>query len=343
MSRSPRRAVFCGAAAQLLVGLGLAVGAAVTHAETLTVATWNIANLHHEDGVALRDRAVRRQAVDYRRLAQVADGLSADIVMLQEIGSPRALARVFPSGKWHLIVSDRYAPGSEDRAPRERDIHTAVALARTRFAVAPKVHTVEALAVHHLDVYGDRATSRSTRAGIALTVRFGGRDVSVLGVHLKSGCHQYRLDPVEDQQRRSGKVWGSRFDCRTLVAQRAVLESWIEQQHALGRGVIVAGDFNRRLNLRVGSDQRAEDFWRELNDGTPRGLDLRLGPAGRDDVCWAAHRKRFTEHIDFVIHDAGLVATIRKLGLGHDDNRRYAGRQRQRLSDHCPVVARFSS
>jgi hypothetical protein len=72
--------------------LGLAVPA---HAD-LRIGTWNIANLHHEDDVPLRPGAQARDAEDFARLGAYAASLDLDIVALQEIGSTRALARIFP-------------------------------------------------------------------------------------------------------------------------------------------------------------------------------------------------------------------------------------------------------
>jgi len=71
--------------------------------ETLTggwrIGTWNIANLHHESGVALRDGSVARDDVDFDRLAAFAADLDLDIIALQEIGSPAAAARIFPENR----------------------------------------------------------------------------------------------------------------------------------------------------------------------------------------------------------------------------------------------------
>lgn len=317
-------------------------------ADGLTLATWNVADLHHETDEPLRDWSVARKDVDYLRLAATARRLEADVIALQEIGSPAALERIFPSEDYHLIVSDRYVPGSEMLSPEERDIFTALAISRAAFPKLPDVRTVPAFSIQHIGISRDGTAEsvRPTRSAMQVDFEHEGRKISFLNVHLKSSCHQYPLRDVEDQDSLSGRVFRSRFDCRTLKAQLAILENWIEARHALGHHVVVAGDFNRRLNLVHGDPARYEDFWTELNDGTPTGLELSKGPEGKDFACWPNHKSRYEEHIDLIVADNALLRSFasvafEKLGLGHDDAPEYANGDRKRLSDHCPVVLRL--
>lgn len=333
---------------RLLLALiaGLLIGPPAS-GETLSMATCNIANLHHESGVPLRDGAAWRDGEDYMRLEAIGEDLNVDIVALQEIGSPAALARIFPDDRWHLFISDRYVAGSENDPAGDRDIYTALALSKERFSTSPLVETVDALSLRHLELGRDGAISdRPTRAAMALETRIGGAEAIILNVHLKSSCHGFSLDPVEDQSFTTGRPFGSRFDCRTLAAQRAILENWIELQTALGKKVIVVGDFNRRLNQQLSTPARDEHFWADLSDGTPDGLSLAKGSEGKDTICWPEHKRRFEENIDFIVYDRALEdvtnsIVIAKRGLGHDKDPKYAGYDRAKLSDHCPVVGRF--
>ena len=326
-----------------------AIGAATqAPAGGLTFATWNIADLHHETGIALRNGSVAREDVDYVRLAATAKRLEADVIALQEVGSPKALGRIFSPGDYHLIVSDRYESGDEARPPEERDIFTALAISKATFPELPDVETVSAFALQHIELTRDGSAEsiRPTRSAMQVEFEHEGHRISFLNVHLKSSCHQYPLRDVEDENFFNERPYPSRFDCRTLKAQLAILENWVEAKHALGRRVVVAGDFNRRLNLAYRNPTRHEDFWAELNDGTPRDLDLSKGPEDLDFVCWPSHAERFKEHIDLIIADSAFLqafATVEfeKLGLGHDDAPEYADNERKRLSDHCPVVLRL--
>lgn len=331
------------------IGFALLASAPVT-ADELTFASWNIANLHHETGIALRDRAVAREELDYDRLAIVAAGLNADIIGLQEIGSYAALERVFPASDYHLILSDRYQIGHENRPPEERDIFTALAISKDRFPILPEVTTVSAFSLQHIELSrdGNSADIRPTRSAMHVEFELDGRTISFLNVHLKSSCHQYTLRDVEDGNFFNGSAFGSRFDCRTLKAQLAILENWIEVQHALGKQVVVAGDFNRRLNMTYRNPTRHEDFWAELNDGQPNNLNLSKGPEGLDNVCWPKHEGRFAEHIDLFVADTAFLDAFNtvefdKVGMGFDEAPEYADNARQRLSDHCPIRLRVAT
>ncbi|KZK95020.1 MULTISPECIES: endonuclease/exonuclease/phosphatase family protein [unclassified Pseudovibrio] len=316
-------------------------------ADTLRIGTWNIANLHHEEGVPLRDRAFARDAEDYARLAMVAKELDLDIAALQEIGSPAALLKVFPSDQYHLVVSDRYQQGDENRPESERDIFTAMVFAKDTFPSAPEVSSFSPMSIEHVDISrSGNPTVRPTRAAMVASLEFNGQPLKVMGVHLKSSCHQYPLSPIEDQSADRQQTYHSRFDCRTLNAQLNVLENWIEQQDATGVATVVLGDFNRRMNLTDKQGNASDDFWINLNDGTPNDLELTKGPLGKDELCWPQHAKRYDEHIDFVVYSNKAEAkaqtvTVQKVSMGYEDDPKYQGKNQQRLSDHCPVVAQF--
>ena len=311
--------------------------------ELIKVVSWNIANLHHEPGVPLRNGAVQRDEIDYQRLRQVIEDLDADILALQEIGSPAALGRIVPEEKYHLIVSGRYQQGNESLPPQQRDIFVAFAISKKTFPRLPKVQTLDALSIWHLDLYNGKPVERKTRAAMVVEFELEGLPVKLLAVHLKSFCHGWPLFPVVDENAETKKAFGSRFDCRTLMAQHAILENWLEQQAAQGIATIVAGDFNRRMNLPSSDSGDADHFWKELNDGNPSGLEFVKGPKGKDDVCWPFHEKRFEDHIDFVVVDKTLLRNGRsvefvKVSMGYEDDPRYEGKAQQKLSDHCPVV-----
>jgi endonuclease/exonuclease/phosphatase family metal-dependent hydrolase len=328
----------------LIAAFMSAVLAASGEARTLRIGTWNIANLHHEEGVPLRNGAEPRDAEDFSRLRAFAASLNLDIVALQEIGSPRALERIFPAGDYHLVISKRYRPGDEDRPPNERDIFTAFAVKKATFPEFPKIESVDALGILHVGFDRDGTpSSRPTRDGMAMDLKIGDRNVKLLDVHLKSSCHVHSLEPVFDESQ-SGTDNKLRFDCRTVVAQAMILENWLEQQVQIGNSVIVLGDFNRQFNRFDGQSTRKDHFWRMINDGAPNSLTLRKGPLGKNTTCWPAPHGMFhDEHIEFVVFDGSLDPWIKevdivKVGMPHADDPKYAGTKGQKLSDHCPVV-----
>src|SRR5262245_58976958 len=161
-------------------------------AAELRIGTWNIANLHHEDGVPLRAGAQPRDAQDYDRLKAIGASLNLDIVALQEIGSPRALTRIFPDTEYHLVMSGLYKPGDENRPAAQRDIYTAFAIKKTTFPTIPNIESLRALALDHVAVDGGTAATRPTRDGLVMDLRLGNRDVKLMNVDLKSACHRPR-------------------------------------------------------------------------------------------------------------------------------------------------------
>lgn len=315
--------------------------------QPLTFATWNIANLHHQTGVALRPGAPKRTDADFEWLRLMAASLDADVIALQEIGSPAALARVLPAREYHLVMSDRYAPGDELRSPMVRDIYTAFAFRRSVFPKVPKVETVSALALEKIQVDENAVLQDggSARAGMAVEFTFGDKTYAILNVHLKSGCDNGPIwedesDLPGDGIRFKHKV----FACRTLVAQAELIENWQEIQYAKGNRVVMLGDFNRRLNWIDRNDpNKRDEIWMDLNDANPVKV-FRKGPA---DVleCWVDHEKGLAQTIDFIIAESEAMsvneaASIQKIdyatiGLPPGD---YTGDNYYRISDHCPVV-----
>jgi endonuclease/exonuclease/phosphatase family metal-dependent hydrolase len=330
--------------ADLLFILAGLVTCSTAQAEDIRFGTWNITNLHHESGVPLRNGAVPRDDEDFERLREFAASLKLDIVALQEIGSPTALSRIFPAEDYHLMISEDYVEGSETAPAQERDIYTAFAVRKEAFPQPPEVTTIDALGIRHLTVDRDgKPQARRVRSGLVMRLEGAGEPVELMNVHLKSVCNANSLDPVYDT-RRDGTVQSNRYDCRTLLAQTAILENWIEQRQQLGIGVIVLGDFNRQLNRTTGTDH----MWQMLDDATPAGLDLVKAPESPDTVCWPEpHAGFFPSNIDFVVFQASLSdrideASIQKVGIPNADDPRYAGENNERLSDHCPVVGVLS-
>jgi len=326
-----------------LVVVFLIFSASAVSAAELRIGAWNIANLHHEDGVPLRPGAQPRDAQDYDRLKVIAATLNLDIAALQEVGSPRALTRIFPDTEYHLVISPLYKTGDENRPAAQRDIYTAFAIKKTTFPTIPNIESLRALALDHVAVDQDgKPSSRPVRDGLVMNLRLGNRDVKLLNVHLKSSCNAPSLNPVFDESKK-GKANKNRYDCRTLAAQALILENWLEQQVEVGQSIVMLGDFNRQLN-RISSANRPDHFWSSINDGAPNGLQLRKGPLGKNTTCWPRpHRLFHDEHIEFVIFDASLdqvidPANISKVGMPHADDPKYAGELGQKLSDHCPVV-----
>lgn len=83
--------------------------------------------------------------------------------------------------------------------------------ANDRFSVPPETSSLEALAITHIGFDRDGAPGfRPTRAGIVAELSVSGERVKLLGGHLKSFCHRWSLEPIQDQNA-SGKPYDSRW------------------------------------------------------------------------------------------------------------------------------------
>ncbi len=108
----------------------------LVHADELIIGAWNIADLHHEDGVEARPGiGTRRDAEDFDTIRKYAnqfgrDGEPADVIALQEIGTEEGAYRIFPRDNYQILMSSRYFNDGGTGG----DIYTAIAI-RTDSAV----------------------------------------------------------------------------------------------------------------------------------------------------------------------------------------------------------------
>jgi len=148
------------------------------------------------------------------------------------------------------------------------------------------------------------------RAGLDATLVFpGGATLRLLAVHLKTGCH---TDPLSSS---------NRPQCALLARQIPVVAAWESARSAEGVPFMVIGDFNRVM---------------DQNDAMSRALQaaapLLRATEGQSDPCWDG--QPFIDHIflggparAWLVPGSLRIMTYR----GNDP------RDRDQLSDHCPV------
>lgn len=196
----------------LLLLLALPVQAA-----EIKLATWNIAWLTPRpagDPALPRDLAAR-DASDWRRLAEYARRLEADILAVQEVDGPEALARILPERDYAFFFA------------READVQ------RTGFAVRRGLRVLQNPDLEELDTAPQARFS--LRRGTDVTVFPNGTPLRLLSVHLKAGC-------------REGPIAASRgVDCEVLARQSRILADWVRERRREGIAFAILGDFNRRM------------------------------------------------------------------------------------------------
>ncbi len=152
---------------------------------------------------------------------------------------------------------------------------------------------------------------RSLRSGADITLVLPGGRLRLLNVHLKTGCHGQRLN-------------ADTRNCATLQRQVPALQGWLAQRREELAPFVLLGDLNRRMDGR-------DDFLEALRSVAP----LTRATEGQASPCWGGGA-----FIDHLLAGgparAWLVPGSLRVMVYREDRS-----QQDRLSDHCPVSARF--
>jgi len=154
------------------------------------------------------------------------------------------------------------------------------------------------------------------RAGLDAVLHFpGGQDLRVLAVHLKSGCARGDI---------AGVVTGLDA-CADLSRQIPKVADWVAARAREGGAFAVLGDFNRELD-------RPEAMGAAFAAAAPM---VRV-TQGFANPCWGG--EGFIDHIFAGGTARGWVVPGSMKVLVYTET---ADRERERLSDHCPVSVRM--
>ena len=281
-------------------------------AAEVRIASWNLNNLHYLENKPLRKNAPERSAEDLDTLRHYFARLDADIVALQEVNGPMAAALLFPDTDYEVYFSGRYAQDL-DQGSETDHIYTGFAVRR---GVFDHVRAVDQAELSVLTPKG-----RPVRHGVELLVERDGKKLSLLNVHLKSGCFARSLEPARTPA------------CDTLARQRAPLEQWIDETYGSGVPFVVLGDFNRAFDVYGATDH----MWEELNDDSPVGLALRRLPFRREPACWAGTSAHHDHPIDFFVFGPRAWELVNRDSFTEVVfEAKDADPKRGTPSDHCP-------
>jgi endonuclease/exonuclease/phosphatase family metal-dependent hydrolase len=265
----------------------------------LRLATWNLENLHAEDGQSTytgADPSVTRVAVDYERLRCYVRLFDPDILAVQEVDGEAALRRVVDTEVYDVHVDDR------PKGMLNGQQNTGFAFKRGLTVTRQPDFTA-------LDIRGDG----SLRYGARIDLVHNGRTLKLMSVHLKSGCFENTTTSAA---------------CPTLLAQIPVLEGWIDEAARGAEPFIVLGDFNRRFN--VPGDQ----VWAELDDSEPENADLTTLTKEMPVSC---RTNEFAEFIDHIVLDRRATPWADRTSFRQLTYRQADREVWDKLSDHCPV------
>ncbi|MFK7866070.1 MAG: endonuclease/exonuclease/phosphatase family protein [Alphaproteobacteria bacterium] len=273
----------------------------------LRIISWNVQRLSPLNSKT--NKAGHRTPAQLSLLADMLDALDADMVFLQEISSSLALRPLLPDTH-HAILS---AAG--------RNMKQAILI---RKPLLPYIRPITLASLNN---------TGTVRDGIGLAFDFGAHQVSVLGVHLKSSCHQRPLSYPSAA-------------CKQLQAQLKILKNWISARIDADDAFIIVGDFNRRLDLEPTPNSAfiykpsahynpLDWMWPALFDENASGYAASLVRPNRFQRS-KCHHGKYQYFIDHMIMNelaAGLIAL--------DSFKEYLVdlplHTQKSLSDHCPI------
>ena len=279
------------------------------NAETLKIATWNIAWLgSHKNN--------ERAPSDYQELARYAKQLDADVIALQEVENASYAKKVFGDDYNYYFSTKDWVQ-------------------RVGYAVRKTTdYSVTSTEYRKLDV-------GRVRYGMDLLLSKGDKKIRLLAVHLKSGCFEIPLDikNIESMPYSTIKESKTKDDCYIHSRQIKPLESWIDQRAAENVPFIVLGDFNRRFAIEIEkSFSEEQGLWQAIDDdGTE---DMWSPTLSTNSQCWSGYYKDYIDHIvldpkaqSFYVEDS-----LDQLVF----DQKYSRELSQNLSDHCPISIKLN-
>ncbi|MBC3765220.1 endonuclease/exonuclease/phosphatase family protein [Neptunicella marina] len=216
-----------------------------TQSQPLKVATWNMEHFAFPINNGCRPRSEQ----EITQIRQYLKSVNADIYAVEEVSSVEALRQVFPEDQWNIIFSQR--PDSESYECRGSGYHSTQQKVGLVLRKNIEVEKSTQQSEFGLDNPG-------LRYGVSATVKTSFGPLTILALHLKSGCF---VDDYSSSDKQS---------CQTLAQQVPQLTSWIKQQETKGTPYMFLGDFNHRLSAPYNR------FTREINASKSASSQLRL-------------------------------------------------------------------
>ncbi len=311
----------------------------------MIVATWNAENLFRPgSGAGPADDAAYERKL--QTLAQVIDELAPDVLALQEVGQPEALADLVLrlEGDCEVALS---------RFPDDRGIRTAF-LSRTPPTDVTDVRELPPR-LEPVQVHDDGTRLGTTGRGLLrIRVEPEGRPVDLVTGHLKSKLLSYaagRFEPRDEDERARYGAYALNLRAAEAATLRAYANDLLDGE-GRSRAVVVLGDLN----------DEAQAATTQILLGPP-GSEIGTGGFGQDDRgdAWRLwnlaplipEERRFTrvyrgrpEMIDHILVSHELVKRVESVDTVGAEPRSItddrAARRNEPASDHRPVVARFA-
>ncbi|MCI4066137.1 endonuclease/exonuclease/phosphatase family protein [Micromonospora sp. R77] len=312
-------------------------------ANDLTVMTWNVENLFRPDGTD--SSAAENYAAKLAYLSALIAGTGADVVALQEVGSPDAAEdlRAALGEPWQGVVSAH---------PDHRGIRVAV-LARHPLTEEAQVTALPPAGLPAVPDVDGQTLTHLGRGAVQVHVDCGDRGLRLVTAHLKSKLLTYpggRRYPLNEDERARGAGYALLRRSAEAVAVRVHLNTVLASSAVDGQpGVptILCGDFND------GPDAVTTVLLEGPADGDvhrpDKGDSVRLYNLGRRLPAARAYSRIYQgrgELIDHILATRDLQLRLVSIDCLVDDitsiGASTRGRDAAIVPDHAPVVARFT-
>ena len=249
----------------------------------LRLVTWNMENLHAQDGESVYANSVKRTATDYERMRCYIRLIDPDIMAVQEVDGEEALQRVVDADVYNVHVSGR--PAGDKNGEQN-----------TGFIYKKGLDVTVKPDYRDLDIDNDLRL----RYGARIDVKVNDVTLRLMSVHLKSGCFSNS---------------DTNSSCDVLYEQTGVLEQWIDDAALRPEPFILLGDFNRRFNL------PDDIIWAEIDDQDPPNADLETVTNGRPFSCCDYGYTEYIDHIVFDKRSIAWVDTssFQQISFRQDD------------------------
>jgi endonuclease/exonuclease/phosphatase family metal-dependent hydrolase len=313
----------------------------------ITVATWNLENLFRP-GTEFGPADAATYDAKLAGLAAVIDRLAPDVLAVQEVGDPDALADLVDrlDGDWETALSTVFET--------DHPIRVAV-LARHPLGQVEQVSRFPArLAPVQVDDAGTTIDAMG-RGALHVRVTLDGEPFDVVTCHLKSkllGFPGGRFTPHDEGERARYAVYALHRRGAEAATVRAYADGLLDG-HGADRAVIVLGDLNDEILAATtqillgppGSEIGTAGF-----DRPDRGDACRLwnlAPLIDADRRFSRVFNGRRELIDHILTSRRLVTRAARVdtadvtlpSIGSDPS----ARRNAPASDHAPVVAEFGS
>ncbi len=206
----------------------------------IRIASWDLHDLWHEPGVALRGGMTKRRAEDFKTLSRKARALNADVVALQGIGSPRAARKLFSAREYFVVFSRELSI----RQQRDRDILSNPARRRVYNAIAiRRTAKLRFLAREQILETADPSPALGAvrpqgHSALAVKLRINKRPVWVVTSRLLSGCTDSEAATSSTRSKQTSSKLSPK--CTALRDQVLVLNAWKSRKAAKQEAVVMA-------------------------------------------------------------------------------------------------------